>query len=81
MRRKKMTEKEIIDMDAACIFKDYTHLQLKAFQVHMQNEKKFTGGGDATYDEKVLAKALEYHRYYLRKKLNETKEKRNDKLF
>lgn len=76
-----MTEKEIIDMDAACIFKDYTHLQLKSYQMQLQSQQKYTGGGDATYDEKVLARALEYHRYYLSKKLNESKQKKDDKLF
>lgn len=66
-----------IDKEALVLFRDYTHLQLKMFMIsEVKRKENVAGGATKDYDTLVLNKALEYHRYYLRIKLNENGSKK-----
>lgn len=61
-----MTE---LEKEALILFKDYSHLQLKTVKVGMKMDK---------YEEERVDKALEYHQYYLKYKLNSPKNGKPD---
>lgn len=63
-----------LEIEALILFKDYTHLQLKAYKIHTAEEsKKYASGATESYDAQILDKALEYHNIYLKFKLNQKK--------
>lgn len=63
-----MTE---LELDALLLFKDYTHLQLKSYQIEVQKKYRGPGGAMEPYELTVISQALYYHSKYLSKKLSE----------
>lgn len=64
----------LLEKEALVLFKEHTHLQLKAFRKHFC-EEQIVGAATEPYELMLLDKALEYHGYYLTIKLTQSPKK------
>ncbi len=62
-----------LEKEALALFRDYTHLQLKIFYTTIKEDKT-----TEPYELEIMAKALEYHREYLKVKLNKSQKRKED---